>query len=289
MRPYVKMFGSASGRAGNREEVTEFMAPKGTPALSEGQPAVRVLLDRRFRQLSFARLHHKGLIERIPLPIDVRRRRPAAVAHVITDERAGDAELHIAIELLVVIDIDLRDQRFESVFENQEVQVRRTKIVPLAGTDKVAHRTINRDRIARRLDAAKAEIPVFAGGEFAAEIHRRLLWVLLLIEAFRRRMPNVDFGSLDWRSILIFDPAPHEERGARCRRTYDRAIVLGPRRIHTPKRAKQIGGGLGLPLVAVVEQTDQRREAERTGHQHHLIVLFGGHLAEPRQDFSALL
>ena len=46
----------------------------------------------------------------------VRGRRRTLVLHEISDQVARDAELHIAVDVLVVRDIDLRDQCLESVF-----------------------------------------------------------------------------------------------------------------------------------------------------------------------------
>jgi len=43
------------------------------------------------------------------------------VAHVIADQMAGDAELHVTVEELVVLDVDLRDQRLEAIRERPAV------------------------------------------------------------------------------------------------------------------------------------------------------------------------
>ena len=47
-----------------------------------------------------------------------------------------------------------------------------------------------------------------------------------------------------------------------------------------PERPEQVLRGFGLAVVAVVEQADQRREAERAGHQHALVVALVGVLAD---------
>ena len=49
---------------------------------------------------------------------------------------------------------------------------------------------------------------------------------------------------------------------------------------NAPERSEQIGVGLGLAAIAVVEQADQRREAERARHQHRFVVGLVGLLAE---------
>ena len=41
------------------------------------------------------------------------------------------------------------------------------------------------------------------GHEFAAQVHVGLLGILLLVEAFRRGMPDVDLGACDRLAVLI--------------------------------------------------------------------------------------
>ena len=50
------------------------------------------------------------------VPVTFAAGRRALVLHEIADQVARDAELHIAVDVLVVRDIDLRDQCLESVF-----------------------------------------------------------------------------------------------------------------------------------------------------------------------------
>ena len=55
--------------------------------------------------------------------------------------------------------------------------------------------------------------------------------------------------------------------------------------MHPPERSELAGVGLGLTVIAVIEETDQRGEAERARHQYRLVVIFVGVLAE-RIDIS---
>jgi hypothetical protein len=57
--------------------------------------------------------------------------------------------------------------------------------------------------------------------------------------------------------------------------------LRGGGRVHAPERSEQVGGGLGLSVIAVVEEADEGREAERAAHQHGLVVGLVGVLAEP--------
>src|SRR5262245_34711885 len=87
--------------------------------------AARLAGDRRPRQLGAAGFHHERVLERIPRSFDVGRRRLlAVVAHVIAHEMARDAELHVGFDELVVGDVELRDQRFETVLAGEEMKMR---------------------------------------------------------------------------------------------------------------------------------------------------------------------
>src|SRR5262249_21997516 len=120
--------------------------------------AARLAGDRRARQLGAAGFHHERVRERIPRPFDVARwRLLAVVAHVIADEMARDAELHVGLDELVVRDVELRDQRLEAVLAGEEMKMRRAHIVPALRAQEVPGRAVDRDRIARGLHAAKAD------------------------------------------------------------------------------------------------------------------------------------
>src|SRR6202040_4233022 len=105
-----------------------------SPRIREGKAiapySALQLFDRRPRQPRFARFHRKGVVEGIPRRRDVRRGcPPVVVAQVVADERTGDPELNVEIEPLVVVDVDLRDERLEPGLLDQEMQVRRPVVV----------------------------------------------------------------------------------------------------------------------------------------------------------------
>src|SRR3954470_2111051 len=86
--------------------------------------------DRRLRQPRWARLHHERMVERVPGAGDIRRGRLLALmAHIIADEMPRDAELYVGLEELVILHVDLRDQRLEAVLDGEKMQMRGAHIV----------------------------------------------------------------------------------------------------------------------------------------------------------------
>src|SRR5262245_30299180 len=247
------------------------------------------LPDRRFGKPALAGLHHKCLIKGIPIALYVACRRSVGVPHIVTDQSACDAKLHIGFQLFVIIYINLRDQSLEALLENQEVQVCRTIIVTAGCTHKIADRAVNGNWVARGLHAPKTEMTLRIGSELSAQIHWCLLGILLLVEALRRRVPYVDFRIGDRLSCLILDPAIDKQCRSRGRRTHNRTATFRAWRIHSPEWPKQVRSGFGLPVVSIVEQTNERREAERARHQNNFVVLIVGLLPEPRDVLDRLL
>src|SRR5262249_53744960 len=144
--------------------------------------AARLAGDRWSRQLRLARFHDEGVLERIPRPLDLL----VLVAHVVADEMAGDAELHVAVDEFVVLDVELRDQSLEPLLAGKEMKMRGAHIVPALRAQEVAGRPVDGDRIARGLDAAKADAALRVGEKFAAQVHVGLHGVLVLIKTFGR-------------------------------------------------------------------------------------------------------
>src|SRR5262245_2080807 len=185
------------------------------------------LLNWWLRKAAFACLHHESLIERIPVACYAGCRGCFVVPHVIADEGAGHAELHVRLEFLIVIDIDLRDKSFEAFLENQKMQMSRAIIVTSRGAHQIADRTVDRDGIACRFDTAEGEMTFSIGHEFATQIHWRLLGILLLIKSFRRGVPYIDFRAGDRLPVLVLHLAIDEQRWAGSRRAHDRTAVFG--------------------------------------------------------------
>src|SRR5215813_9489542 len=109
--------------------------------------AARLAADRRLWQARRAALHDERMGERVPRAADVgRRRRLVVVAHVVADEVAGDAELDVALEIGIVVDVDLRDQRLEPVLGGQEVEMGGPHVVAPLPAQQLADRAVDRDR-----------------------------------------------------------------------------------------------------------------------------------------------
>src|SRR6266852_619527 len=110
-------------------------------------------LDGWFGKDRFARLHDEPVVQRVPGCTDAGRWRLAVLlAAIVSDQRARHSEHHVAFEVLVVIDKDLRDERFVPGFEAQEMDVRRAIRMPVLGAKHLANRTVGGHWIAGGLD-----------------------------------------------------------------------------------------------------------------------------------------
>src|SRR5215831_7313574 len=237
--------------------------------------------DRRLGQAGRAVFHHEGMLERIPRRFDVRRARARLiVTNIVADQMTRDAELHVSLDVLVVGYVELRDQCLEARLVNQKVQMSGAHIVAPLRAQQFADRTVDRNRIAGRLDAAEADMTVGIGPELATQVHVGLYRVLIFVKAFRRGLPDVDLGARDRFAVHIAKPGVDKQRRTRSWRTHDRATIWRARRIHAPKRAEKIGVGFGLATIAVVKETDQTRKAKRAGHQHSFIMGLVGMLPQ---------
>src|SRR5476651_1079377 len=130
------------------------------------------------------------------------------------------------------------------------------------GSDEFADRAIDRDRITGRLDAAEMKKPGVIGDETPAQVHLGLPGILVLVEPFRRRMPDIDLGPGDRTTFAIFDRSMHDKPWTGCRRAHQRIPACAQWLIFTPERPEHVRLGFGLAVVAVVEKTNQRRHAE---------------------------
>ncbi len=128
---------------------------------------------------------------------------------------ARDAELHVGVDELVVGDVELRDQRLVAVLAGEEMKMRRPHVVPALRAQEISRRSIDRDRVARRLHAAKADMAVGVGEEFAAQVHVGLHRVLVLVEAFGRGVPDVDLRAHDRIALGVAEEGVDEQRRPR--------------------------------------------------------------------------
>jgi hypothetical protein len=66
--------------------------------------------------------------------------------------------------------------------------------------------------------------------------------------------------------------ATSEEFRARRGRAHNGTAVFGVRAVHAPEGSEQRGRGFSRAVVTIVEQADQRREADRVGEQNPFFV-----------------
>src|SRR5438874_9893980 len=115
-----------------------------------------------------AALQAKALIERIPWYTEIRFGRRFVMTNIVADESPGNAKLHVRIKMRVVQRINLRDQCFETGLVDHKMQVRRPVVVATGGLHQLTYRSIDRDRISRRLHAAEMKAPVLVGNKASA-------------------------------------------------------------------------------------------------------------------------
>src|SRR4051794_34964791 len=92
--------------------------------------------DRRHRTPRLAGFEDEALVERIPGGRKALRRR-LIMTTVAANQRAGDAELYVGIQMLVVRRVDLRDHGLEAWLVDHEVEVGRPVMVAAGGADQV--------------------------------------------------------------------------------------------------------------------------------------------------------
>src|SRR5947209_14010185 len=112
-----------------------------------------------------APLTSEALIERIPGHTEIRFGRGLVMTNIVADESARDAKLHVRIKMRVVRRVNLRDQCFETGLVDHEVQVRRPVVVATRGLHQLTYRSIDRDRISRRLHAAEMKASRLVGNK----------------------------------------------------------------------------------------------------------------------------
>src|ERR1700758_2946474 len=200
-------------------------------------------LDGWFRKNRFAVWHDEPIAQRVPGGADAGRGRFALVmSAVVADQRARHPEHNVAFEVLVVIDEDLRDERFVPGLEAQEVDMSRTIGVPVLGAEHLTNRAVGRYRIAGGLDRSEGEASRGVGRELPPQVHVRLCVVLVFVETDRRGLPDVDLDVCERLTRGVDDLARDEQLGAGGWGANDGSSVLRPGRIGSPKRAEQRRG-----------------------------------------------
>src|SRR4051812_14546224 len=156
---------------------------------------VYFLADRRLGKPGFAGLELERVLQLVAF----------ALLHEIADQRLRHAELRVGLEMRILGIVDLRGDGLVSRLVDEEVQVRRPHVVALLRREQRARRAVDGHGIARWLHAPETERTIALRGKDAAQVHLRLLRILVLIEPGRRGLPDVDLGVGDGLSLHIRD------------------------------------------------------------------------------------
>ena len=203
----------------------------------------------------------------------------------VADERPRDPELHIGVEMGVVAAVDLGDQRREPLLEDQEVQMGGAERMAVLRHQQSSDDGVGGDRIPSHPDRPEPEPSGGVGDERAAEVHRGLLRILVLVQPVGEECQTstsapttgAPFGSTTLASTNSAGPwvggrttvSPFAVRASASARTAPAAT-----------------GGSPWRVVTVVEQADQRGHAERPGHQHRFVVPVGARLPDLVDDLG---
>jgi len=113
----------------------------------------------------------------------------------------GHTEHHIAFQVFVIIDEDLSNQRLGARLEAKKMQMRWAVRMAILGAQQFPHWPVRWHGVAGGLDGAEPERPVLIRIKPSPQVHVRLVGVLVLVKAGRRRMPDIDLDPLDrWPS-----------------------------------------------------------------------------------------
>ena len=137
------------------------------------------------------------------------------MAHIVAEKRPRDAKLRVGVDVRVIRIVDLRDQNFEALFDDQGMKMSRSKGVPVLSLQKPSDHAVGWNWIANHLDGGEPESAILIRREFAAQIYVGLFGVLVLVEADWRGMPDIDFSARDRLARPINDARADEQRVAR--------------------------------------------------------------------------
>ena len=150
----------------------------------------------------------------------------------------------------------------------------------------LAARAVGGHGIARGTHRAEMEAPFGIGLEASAQVVVRLVLVLVFVESHGRSLPHVDDRAGDGAALDVGHAAEHGERIAPARVAADVLAGRAQRRLRPVERPEQRGIGLASSL-RVVEDRDQRREAEQVREQDHLVLLRARGLPDTQQEVEA--
>src|SRR5205085_8790228 len=157
----------------------------------------RLAADWRLRATRLAGLQAERELERI---------RAVGLSYVVADQRLGHAKLAVGLEVRILGIVDLRGDGLEAGLVDEEVDMRWSIIVTALRAEQRAGRSFGGHRIAGRFYALEAERAVGVRLEAPAQIHVRLLGILVFVQAGGRGLPHIDLRVLDRLARHVADP-----------------------------------------------------------------------------------
>lgn len=180
----------------------------------------------------------------------------------------------------------LRDERFVARRGDDKVDMRRPHRMTIEQLEQLARGPIIRDGIAGRPQTIQGVVTVGGRVEASAQVHIRLVGVLLLVEAVGRRVPDVELGAGDGLAADEVGHAPEHvgvvgvgevvEHDAVAHVALGR--VLAPEGAEDGRRGGQVVGGGG---ERVGDFVDEGFDAEDVVHELGLVAAVVGHFTRP--------
>src|SRR5215217_7241771 len=127
------------------------------------------------------------------------------------DERRLDRPYGVIIQVWIVREEDLRDERLVSFCLHLEMYVRRTPRVLAGGLKQPAHRPIRRDRVRFGHHRLKLVAAVLVDAEPSPKVVVRLPLIPEVVAAIRARLPDIEDRTAYRGAVRGGDPAVHEE------------------------------------------------------------------------------
>lgn len=127
-----------------------------------------------------------------------------------------------------------------------EMNVSRPHRMSIQQLQQLSSRAIVRNRITSRPQTIKIIFPILPRREPPPQIEIHLVFILLLIQSIRCRMPHIQLGPLDRlaRQIIRYRPV-HQRVVAILNAMHGRSSHLTPGRIFTPEGAENGARGRG--------------------------------------------
>ncbi|MNY25364.1 hypothetical protein D3C86_1591410 [compost metagenome] len=143
--------------------------------------------------------------------------------------------------------------------------------MPVLGGQQLAYRAARGHGIARGPHCTEVIAAIGMGVEQAAQVAVGLFRVLVVIEANRRRLPDLHDRTRYRRAIGTANRATDEQRQSRCVILHHAVAARVMRRMGAIERPQQCAGRAPFAR-AVVHGGDQRGQAKHIGRKHNFVI-----------------